>query len=411
MTGAAALQRLRPPRGGGPPRPRLDRLAPFIGAPADSREALRRLRVLAVGAGSVGARAVEHLARLRVGEIAIVDPGRFSAAFDTQDVRGEDEVGRAKAICVGRRAAAIDPALAVRAFVGPIQAIPWMALDRYDLVLAATDNLKAEIDLGQACTWLGTPLVYASVHGASLTAQVRTWLNGDGGAPCPACGFSRAERESLGRQVRYACAPGSAAEVLAAPTTGASALCSLAADLAVLEVLRRALRLGPAPRDAMLEYNAYRGETCTAPLRRNPACPCDHTVFARVSVRGALGERTLRDCARAAGVRDEELPRTSFAADGLSFARSLDCGACGESRPFNRFIGAAERLRCRCGARAGAGQRFFTFEGLVPAREGGLLAQIDVPLRRLRAGRFGVAVRNDRVAVLVRAGEPAGGVP
>jgi hypothetical protein len=49
-----------------------------------------------------------------------------------------------------------------------------------------------------------------------------------------------------------------------------------------------------------------------------------------------------------------------------------------------------------------SGQRYFTFDRFVPAQEGALIARLDVPLRRLRAGRFGVAVRNERLAVLVR---------
>lgn len=402
MRSAAAFRSLRFRGRRGARQAGSDRLPRFLGAPADAQEILRGIKVLAVGAGSVGARAIEHLARLHVGEIAIVDPKRFSAGFDTQDLRGAGEVGGAKAIVVGRRAAAISPETTVRALQAPIAALPWMALDRYDVVVASTDNLAAETDVGQACTWLGKPLVYASVHGPSLTVQVRTFRNRDGNSPCPACGFSRAEREAIDRQVRYSC--GDSAPIIAepVPTMGVSALCALAADLAVLEVLRGALRLGPPPRDAMLEFNAYRGATCTMALARNPACPCDHTVFTRAEVGRALRDCTLRECADAAGVSAAELPRTSFGADDRAFAWMLTCGDCGETRAFNRFIGAGERLRCRCGARSMSGQRYFTFDRFVPAQEGALMARLDVPLCRLRAGRLGVAVRNERRAVLVR---------
>jgi len=388
----------------------IDRMPDFIGLTVDARAVLAGTRVLIVGAGSVGGRMAEHAARCRLGGIDLIDPKAFSANFDTQPIRQPADVGRSKASIVGRWAKTISPGSVVRVFEGPVQALSWLDLDRYDIVLASTDNLPVEVHLGAVCRSLGIPLIYAAVHGPTLTSQLRIFLNRDDGGPCVYCGFSRDDRERMSMGVKYSCDPGADphGDVETRPTVSVSPLCSLAAATAVLELLRMRLGLGPAPRDCMREFNAYGGTAVTAPLTRNGSCPVDHTVLERVKVQGPLDQRTLRDCAEAAGATgDERIARVCFAVDDCLFAWVLVCGRCGETYEHNRFVDRRRQplpRRCTtCGNRGLAPHPFFSYERLIPAGKGGLMPHLDVPLRSLDAEGRGVAVHTGDRAVLVQA--------
>ena len=387
----------------------IDRMPDFIGLRVDARAVLAGTRVLIVGAGSVGGRIAEHAARCRLGGIDLIDPKAFSANFDTQPIRQQSEVGRPKASLVGRWAKIISPGSVVRVFEGPVQALSWLDLDRYDIVLASTDNLPVEVHLGAVCRALGIPLIYAAVHGPTLTSQLRIFMNLDDGGPCVYCGFSRDDRERMSRGVKYACDPGADPHdaIEAQPTLSVSPLCSLAAAAAVLELLRMRLGLGPVPRDCMRELNAYGCTAITAPLTRNTSCPVDHAVLERVKVERPLDQCTLRDCAEAAGtIGDEGIARVSFAVDDCLFVWVLGCGRCGATHKHNRFVDrrrfSMPRRCTACGGGDLAPHPFFSFDRLIPAGKGGLMPHLDVPLRSLDAEGRGVVVRTGDRAVLVQ---------
>lgn len=387
----------------------VDRMPAFIGLTVDARLELAGTKLLVAGAGSVGGRIAEHAARCRVGEIGLVDPKPFSANFDTQVTRDPSDIARPKAGRVGRWVKTISPSSIVRVFDGPVQALSWLDLDEFDIVIASTDNLLAEVYLGEVCLALGLPLVYASVHGSTLCCQLRIFLNRTGDSPCPSCGYSRAERDQLSSGATFSCDPAAVAagDLDGPPTVSVSPLCSLAADMAMLELLRMRLGLGPPPCDCVREYNGYTGASVTTPLSRRAVCLVDHTVLDRVHLDRPLGECTLRDCAEAAGVTgDEGIAHTSFAVDDSLFAPVLSCTACGVSHEHNRFVdrrrGPLGRVCRACGHRGLVPDPFRSFDRLIPARSGGLLPHLDVPLRILGADGRGVVVRHGRKAVLLR---------
>lgn len=394
---------------GGAPRPRpVDRLPDFIGLQVDARAVLAARRVLLIGVGSVGARVALHLARCRIGELALVDPDRFTPGFDTQAIRGVADVGRDKATTVGSWAKAVSPGTTVRACVGAVESLPWLSMDAYDVVVASTDNLRAESCVGQRCLWLGKPLVYAGVYGPGLVAQVQTFGNRSADAPCPACAFGPHERAQRDREIRFSCDPSAPGDGLiqSPPTLSVAPLCSLAADMAALAVLRRALGLGRPPADDVRQYSGYLDTVSSAALRRNPECLNDHTVLRRATLQGALARHTLRRCASAAGIhRDADLAEASFRVDDGRFAWIVVCAGCGGQQPFNRFVEGRPDSRHRCAACGGGDLHphpFFSYAGDIPARQGGLLPHLDTPLDRLGAAALGVVVRKGGDGVLVK---------
>ncbi|MHC4220011.1 MAG: HesA/MoeB/ThiF family protein [Planctomycetota bacterium] len=388
----------------------IDHMPEFVGLPAgvDPRAVFADTRVLILGVGSVGARAALHCGRCGVGDIVLVDGKRFTENYTTQAIRGPGDVGKPKASRVGRWVKAICPEARVRAFDTPLEKQPLSLVDDCDAVIASTDNLAAEVEIGRRCLALGIPLIYSSVHGPSLTVQLRTYTNRGPEGPCPACAFSPGEWDQLNGEVRFSCDPASRddnARITGPPTVSVSPLCSLGADLAVLELLRMRLKLGPAPEDRVTQYNCYGHTTMVSGLAFNPRCPVDHTVLNRAGVGRPLADCSLRDLAAAAGVTDDgAIADASFAVDGLVFALMAACPTCGATQQLGRFVRRGERLRrkCReCGGHGMVAHPFYSFERCVPDREG-LMSRLDEPLGPVGAAARSVIVRGSTGAVLVR---------
>jgi molybdopterin/thiamine biosynthesis adenylyltransferase len=382
--------------------PRGARLPAFHGLTGEAGPALDALSVAVVGAGSVGRNLALHLARLQVGELRVVDPGRYKPeSLLTQPITAED-VGAAKAGNTARACRQLSPATRVWAFDGPAQALSPAALADVDVVLLATDNLAAEVEVGQRCLWLRRPLLQASVHGDTLVAQVRFLRNADGAGPCLACAFGPAEWRHLNRETTFSCegrANGRAAgRTVPPPTLSVSFLCSLAADLALTQLLRFALRLGAPLQDAVLEHCGYTHRTVLSPLKRNADCPCDHAGWERASAPRPLADCTARELARLAGLDGGAgAGGISLAVDDMPFVEWGACAACGQGQRVGRFGPAG---RCAdCGGPVEA-QPFYTHRAAPAAL---LRPVLDRPLRELGAAAARAAVvRGAGRAVLVR---------
>jgi adenylyltransferase/sulfurtransferase len=320
-----------------------DRLPAFFGGPDDAHTRLAASSVLVAGCGSVGARVGMHVARLGVGEVALVDPKVFKPNFGTQAIM-PDDVGAPKAVQIAHRAKAVAPDTRVRAAVASLQDLDWGDIADFDVIIASTDNLKAEVEIGRVAMGLGIPLLYASVHGPTLTAQLRV-LTGRADGACIACNFTDAEWQMAAEdQARFECAGGDAGD--AAPTMSVSALCGLAADMASLQLLRHLLDLGQPLEDTMLEFNGYTSSTLSSPLHPNPACRAGHERFDRGDVPD-LGHATLRQCAAAAGMIDD-ITQTLIRVGHLTYATHVQCHACGRSTPRPGFGLAATPVEGVC---------------------------------------------------------------
>ena len=77
-----------------------------------------------------------------------------------------------KASSLGRIAKAVSPGTQVYVLDGAVEALDLTWFKDADFVILATDNLNAEITVGQHCLWLGIPLIQAAVHGDTLVAYL-----------------------------------------------------------------------------------------------------------------------------------------------------------------------------------------------------------------------------------------------
>ncbi len=333
--------------------PRHARLPQFIGGPQDAGSRLGGLKVALIGCGSVGWNLALHLARLHVSSILLVDPARVKRESLLTHPAVPENISKPKASVLAGLCRRISPETTICSFVGPVEKLALIALDRFDAVLLATDNLLAEIEVGQRCRRLGVPLLQASVHGDTLVAQVRHFSNRGADAPCPACGFSAAEWSALNRETRFSCQGSGTGEteprIDGPPTMSLSFLCSLAADLAMNHVVRSALGLGKPGEDFLLEYCCYTDRTHVSPLARNPHCVGDHTPCRRIRLPRPVPSYTLRQLASEAGFNAKSArERVSFQVDRLVFAEYGACG-CEDDHPLRRF-----QLRGNGAGRCGA---------------------------------------------------------
>jgi molybdopterin/thiamine biosynthesis adenylyltransferase len=403
--GSPGFREVRSRRSARPLPDRGARLPKFVGLTVPAGETLGDARAMVIGGGSVGGQIVEHLVRLGIQEIRIVDRGQFKAeSLLTHASVGPEAIGRTKAAWWGRRCKKISPATRVLAFAGPVEALPVEAFEGIDVVALATDNLAAEIEAGQRCVRHAVPLVQGSVFGEMLVAQVRYWSNRDGSGACPCCALGADEWQHVSASTLFRCGGKNGqpeAEVSVAPTVSVSALCSMAANMVVMHVLRHVLRLGPPLEDSLTEFCGYTGRTAVSRLTRNALCSGEHVAWDKVAIDGAVASRSLRELSCAALRREDLAADAAFTVgDDLVFAETVVC-YCGWPQEVHRFCAPGQpAAKCpRCG-RSLFPQPFYSYRAVPAAAIGSLL---DRPLRRFGAAAArSVVVHSDGRAVLCR---------
>ena len=370
----------------------LERLPSFIPPRRDAAPILRQLGGVVVGCGRIGRDVALHLARTGIGHLTLVDPKEFKPQSLATHSIPVSALRQGKAMFTARQCKDLNPLARVVAHTGFVEELPLRVLAGADFCVLATDNLAAEVFVGQRCLLLGVPLWQASVHGDTLVAQVRHFRNNHDDGPCPRCLFGRVEVEQLNRSVTFSCdgsSSGSATRRVAeAPTMSVSSLCGLAASLVHLEMLRSFLGLGCPAADGLTEFCAYTRRSVTAPLRRDPQCPCDHTRMARREAPWALRQCTLQDLAEAAGFTP-----SSFVVGDFVWAQPPGCD-CPDPQSPGRFLRTDVNDPSRCArCRAPLVARPFFSHRTVPVQLLG--AALRQPLTRLGAGRAGWVVARD----------------
>ncbi len=384
------------------------RLPQFLGVQRDLASLFPTWNIAVVGAGSIGRSLASHAARLQVGALTIVDRSHYKAeSVLTQAVTPAD-IGAPKASNTGQYCKRVSPNTRVFAFDGPLESLPVAAFAGANLVFAATDNLLAEIEIGQRCLNLGIPLIHAAVFGPTLVAQIRFFANNDAAGPCPTCGFNSTEWHHVNRETIFSCQGYGThdQQAAAAPATGPdtqslSFLSELAADLALMQALRHVAALGEPMGDTLLEYCGYTHRTIITPLRRRADCPCDHQEWVEMLPPQPLTDCTPRELLVATPDEQHDLRGISFDVDASPFVETGLCSSCGRRHAIKRFVtplGGA--LSCTaCGSPIDA-EPLFTHR---PVAADLLRGVLDRPLRDIvSAAPQTVIVRGRERAVMFR---------
>lgn len=239
-------------------------ILPEIGV--DGQRALRRARVLLVGAGGLGSPAALYLAAAGVGTLGLVD-------FDTVDVsnlqrqviHGTRDIGRHKLDSARDRIADINPGVHVEGFPVRLSADNAREIaEGFDVILDGTDNFGTRYLVNDLCVLLGVPNVYGSIF--RFDGQASVFAAADG--PCYRCLYRQPPPAGL----VPACAEGGVLGVLP----------GLVGTIQATEAIKLITGAGTPLVGRLLLVDALHWRQRVVRLRRDPACP-------------ACGTREIRD--------------------------------------------------------------------------------------------------------------------
>jgi adenylyltransferase/sulfurtransferase len=134
-----------------------------VGGPGQA--ALKRARVLVVGAGGLGAPVLMYLAAAGVGTLGIVDDDTVALSnLQRQVIHGTPEIGDPKVASAAAAIRRLNPHVAVETHATRLIADNALALiGGYDLVADGSDNFATRYLVADACYFAKRPLVTAAV--------------------------------------------------------------------------------------------------------------------------------------------------------------------------------------------------------------------------------------------------------
>ena len=238
---------------------------------AAPRSALKT--AILVGLGAIGSHLASLLVRLPgLGQLVLVDGGRYSSAnLTSQDITAAS-VGQPKASEQASRLRQINPQLDIEAIDAYVETVPLGQL-RADVILTGLDTRKARAFVNDAAWRLNVPWINSAVSGADWLVKVEVFVPGPE-SPCLLCTWDEADFAAV--EQTYPCQSG--ANI---PTTGAPAsLAAMAAGLAATEcekILNCDMQHLLAGRELMLDLRHHTHfVTC---FRRNMHCRFGHDTW------------------------------------------------------------------------------------------------------------------------------------
>jgi molybdopterin-synthase adenylyltransferase len=225
---------------------------PEVGGPGQA--ALRRSRVLVIGAGGLGAPLILYLAAAGVGTLGIVDDDVVSLSnLQRQVIHATPDLGLPKVDSATAIISRLNPHVAVEKHgmrLGPRNALS--LIGKYDLIADGSDNFATRYLVSDACYFAKKPLVTAALgpFDGTLTT-IRAYERSADGKPNPTyrCLFPEPPP------------PGTVPACAEAGILGA--LAGVIGSMAALEVIREVVGFGTGlvGRLVMLDARAMRFET------------------------------------------------------------------------------------------------------------------------------------------------------
>ncbi len=157
-----------------------------IGGPGQA--ALKRARVLVIGAGGLGAPTLLYLAAAGIGTLGIIDDDTVSLSnLQRQVIHATTDIGRPKTESAQTAVAKLNPNVKVEAVTERLVAGNALHLvSQYDIVADGSDNFATRYLVSDACYFVRRPLVTAAVgvFDGTLTT-LRPHERGRDGTPNP----------------------------------------------------------------------------------------------------------------------------------------------------------------------------------------------------------------------------------
>ncbi|GGV13083.1 hypothetical protein GCM10010260_60020 [Streptomyces filipinensis] len=132
--------------------------------------------VVVAGAGSVGAYVAECLVRSGVGRLTLIDPESVAAENLGRSPYAVRDIGLPKVRALASRLVAVNPELVVRAVRRPVHGLGARSLAELlggsDLLVAATDDSRAQRHLDHLAYWKGVPAVFPGLYRGAAGGEV-----------------------------------------------------------------------------------------------------------------------------------------------------------------------------------------------------------------------------------------------
>ena len=222
-----------------------------IGGPG--QQALKRARVLIVGAGGVGAPAALYLAAAGVGTLGLIDDDVVGLSnLQRQIAFSTPELGRPKVEAAAERRGGLNPHVTIQTFAERLT--PDNAADRiggFDIVLDGTDDFETRLIVNAACVAAGKPLVSGAL--GRWSGQVGVFA----GRPCYQC---------LVPEV-----PPDAETCARVGVVGA--LAGVVGSMAALETIKLISGAGEALAGRLMLYDGLAATARTVRVTADPQCP------------------------------------------------------------------------------------------------------------------------------------------
>ncbi|MDU9004996.1 HesA/MoeB/ThiF family protein [Sedimentitalea todarodis] len=227
-----------------------------IGGPGQKR--MKQARVLVIGAGGLGAPALQYLAAAGIGTIGVIDDDIVeNANLQRQVIHRDADIGMPKVFSAQQAMVAQNPSVIVRPYHRRLtQEIAADLIADYDLILDGTDNFETRYLANATAVAAGKPLVSGAL--AQWEGQLNVFDPTHSG-PCYECIFPEAPAPGL--------APSCAEAGVIGPLPGV-----IGAMMAV-ETIKIVTDAGAPLRGQMLIYDALYGETRTIRLKPRADCP------------------------------------------------------------------------------------------------------------------------------------------
>ena len=241
----------------------LDRYARHLILPevgGAGQQKLLAARVLAVGAGGLGAPLLVYLAAAGVGTLGVIDDDDVDVSnLQRQVIHNSARIGRPKAESAAAGIHALDPAIRVETHGERLTEANAARLFRdYDLILDGSDNFTTRYLVNDAAAAAGRTLVSGAV--LRFDGQVSTFKPHAGPEhPCYRCLFPE---------------PPPAGAVPACSEAGIlGAVAGVVGTLMAVEALKELLGIGEGLSGRLLLYDALATSTRIVRFKRRAGCP------------------------------------------------------------------------------------------------------------------------------------------
>lgn len=219
---------------------------------------LKEARILVIGAGGLGAPALQYLSAAGVGTIGVIDNDKVeNANLQRQVIHKDAAIGIPKVFSAQEQMTAQNPFVTVRPYHRRFtEDIAAELVADYDIVLDGCDNFETRFLANRACVAAGVPLVSGAL--SQWEGQLSVFDPGRGSA-CYHCIFPEAPAPGL--------APSCAEAGVIGPLPG------VIGSMMAMEAVKLTTGAGTPLLGKMLIYDGLHGESRQIALKKRTDCP------------------------------------------------------------------------------------------------------------------------------------------